>query len=54
MSKTLEYAKAIAAAVIAAAVTALAGVDWQGVVGAALASGITVERIPNRKRPRLR
>ena len=43
----LNRAKAILAACAAAAVSALAGVDWQAIVAAAVATGGAVERIPN-------
>jgi hypothetical protein len=49
MDKILERAKAVAAAVIAAAIAALAGVDWWAIVAVALGSGGIVEEIPNKK-----
>lgn len=52
MDRVLEYAKAIGAAVVAAVIAALAGVDWYEVIGAAVASGGVTARIPNKKRRR--
>lgn len=52
MDKILEYAKAVAAAVVAAAVAALAGVDWYEVIGAAVASGGVTARVPNKRKRR--
>lgn len=46
----LSRAKAIVAAVVAAVVTALAGVDWYEVIASAAAAGVGVERIPNRRK----
>lgn len=50
MEMILERSKAVVAAVVAAAVAALAGVDWYEVVAAAFVAGAGVERIPNRRR----
>lgn len=47
----LDYAKAIVGAIAAAAVTALAGVDWEGVIAAAVAGGASVGATPNGRLP---
>ena len=52
MDRILEIAKAVVSAVVAAAVAALAGVDWEAVIGAALASGGLTWRVPNKPRRR--
>lgn len=46
--KVLEYAKAIVAAIAAAAVAALAGVDWYEVVAAAAGGGLLTGVVPNK------
>ena len=50
MDRILEAAKAIVAAAVAAAIADLAGVDWQAVNGAAVASGGLTFGVPNKKR----
>lgn len=52
MDRILETAKAVVAAVVAAAVAALAGVDWEAVVGAAIASGGFTWATPNKRKRR--
>jgi hypothetical protein len=50
MDKVLEYAKAVVAAVLAAAVTAIAGVDWGAVIAAAVVAGGGTAVTPNKRR----
>lgn len=52
MTKLAEYAKAVVGAVVAAGVAALAGVDWQAVVLAAIAGAGGVGAVPNREKRR--
>lgn len=50
MSTVAEYAKAVVAAVLAAVITALAGLDWYEIVASAIVSGGGVARTPNKKK----
>ena len=50
MDRILEAAKAIVAAAVAAAIAALAGVDWEAIIGAAIASGGLTFTTPNKKK----
>lgn len=50
MDKLLERAKAVVAAVAAAVIAALAGVDWVAIIVAALGAGVAVEEVPNKRK----
>lgn len=50
MDLILSRAKAVVVAIVVAILAALAGLDWQEIVGGAIASGLAVERTPNKKR----